>query len=108
MLIAPRCALIFTRRPGSGKTASMKVRPLIELALALLCALLAVFLARSWILDQTLRSATGTAQAETFRVVAAATALKFGDRLAKENLRLIDWPIGSAPEGTFQSIDELL
>jgi pilus assembly protein CpaB len=41
-------------------------------------------------------------------VVAAATALKFGDRLAAENLRLIDWPAGSVPEGTFKSMDELL
>jgi pilus assembly protein CpaB len=86
----------------------MKVRPLIVLALALLCALLAVFLARSWILDQASRSSPQTAQAETVHVVAAATSLKFGDRLAKENLRLIEWPIGNAPQGTFQSIEELL
>ena len=86
----------------------MKVRPLIVLALAMLCALLAVFLARSWILDQSSRSASETMRAETQRVVAAATSLKFGDRLAKENLRLIEWPAGSIPQGTFQSIDDLL
>jgi pilus assembly protein CpaB len=86
----------------------MKVRPLIVLALALLCALLAVFLARSWILDQSSRSASGTVRAETQRVVAAATSLKFGDRLAKENLRLIEWPAGSVPQGTFQSVEDLL
>jgi pilus assembly protein CpaB len=39
---------------------------------------------------------------------AAPTPLKFGDRLAKENLRLVDWPTGSVPEGTFKSIDDLL
>jgi pilus assembly protein CpaB len=86
----------------------MKVRPLIVLALALMCALLAVFLARNWILGQSSRPTAEAAQAQVVQVVAAATPLKFGDRLAKENLRLIDWPTGSVPEGTFRSIDELL
>lgn len=86
----------------------MKVRPLIVLALALLCALLAVFLARSWILDQSARPAPAVAQAPVVQVVAAGATLKFGDRLAKENLRLMDWPAGNVPEGAFKSIDELL
>jgi len=86
----------------------MKVRPVIVLALAVLCALLAVFLARSWILDQSSRPGAEAPLAETQRVVAAATSLKFGDRLAKENLRLIEWPAGSVPQGTFQSLDDLL
>jgi pilus assembly protein CpaB len=86
----------------------MKVRPLIVLALALMCALLAVFLARSWILGQSSHPAAEAAPAQTVQVVAAAATLKFGDRLAKENLRLIAWPSGSVPEGAFQSVDELL
>jgi pilus assembly protein CpaB len=86
----------------------MKVRPLIVLALALLCALLAVFLARSWILDQSARPTAEVIQAPVVQVVAAAAPLKFGDRLAKENLRLMDWPTGSVPEGAYRSIDELL
>ncbi len=86
----------------------MKVRPVIVLALALLCAMLAVFLARSWILGQSSLPTAEAAKAQTVQVVAAATVLKFGDRLAKENLRLIDWPSGSVPEGTFRSVDELL
>lgn len=85
----------------------MKVRPLIVLALALFLALAAVFLARSWIGSQATRS-PATAEAQLVKLVAAGTPLKFGDRLAKENLRLIDWPAGSVPEGTFKSIDELL
>jgi pilus assembly protein CpaB len=86
----------------------MKVRPLIVLALALAMALAAVFLARSWIVGQSTRQTATVAPAEVVQVVAAATALKFGDRLAKENLRLVNWPTGSVPEGTFKSIDELL
>lgn len=86
----------------------MKVRPLIVLALALFLALAAVFLARSWMLNQATRSTAAPAEAQVVKLVAAGAALKFGDRLAKENLRLIDWPAGSVPEGTFKSIDELL
>jgi pilus assembly protein CpaB len=83
----------------------MKVRPMIVLALALFLALGAVYFARIW-----LSSHSGTvaaSQAPVVKVVAAAAALKFGDRLAPENLRLIDWPAGSVPEGTFKSVDEL-
>jgi pilus assembly protein CpaB len=86
----------------------MKVRPLMVLALALFLALAAVYFARIWMTSQ---SGTGSAagnQAPMVKVVAAATALKFGDRLAAENLRLIDWPAGSMPEGTFKSVDDLL
>jgi pilus assembly protein CpaB len=86
----------------------MKVRPLIVLALALFLALAAVFLARNWMLSQAGRDTVETEKASVVKVVAAGAALKFGDRLAKENLRLIDWPAGSVPEGTFKSIDELL
>jgi pilus assembly protein CpaB len=86
----------------------MKVRPLIVLALALFLALAAVFLARNWMLSQAGRDTVETEKASVVKVVAAGAALKFGDRLAKENLRLIDWPARSVPEGTFKSVDELL
>lgn len=86
----------------------MKVRPLIVLALALFLALVAVYFARSWLLGQTSRDVATVEQAQVVKVVAAATSLKFGDRLAKENLRFIDWPAGSLPDGTFTTMDDLL
>jgi|SoiMethySBSTD1v2_1073268.scaffolds.fasta_scaffold00751_29 pilus assembly protein CpaB len=86
----------------------MKVRPLIVLALALFLALAAVYFARVWLLGQAGNSSASVNQAQLVKVVAAATSLKFGDRLVAENLRLTDWPAGSVPEGTFKSIDELL
>jgi pilus assembly protein CpaB len=86
----------------------MKVRPLIVLALALFLALAAVFLARNWIQNQATGGAGAGPEAPVVKVVAAAAALKFGDRLAKENLRLIEWPAGNVPQGTFTSLDELL
>ncbi|MGH6894190.1 MAG: Flp pilus assembly protein CpaB [Dongiaceae bacterium] len=86
----------------------MKVRPLIVLALALVLALAAVFLARSWILRQAGQATAAVQPAVMIKVVAAATTLKFGDRLGPENLRLVDWPAASAPDGTFKTYDELL
>jgi len=86
----------------------MKVRPLIVLALALVLALAAVYFARVWLQGQAGNSAATGDQAQIVKVVAAATTLKFGDRLAAENLRLTDWPAGSVPDGTFKSVDELL
>ncbi len=86
----------------------MKVRPLIVLALALFLALVAVYFARSWLLGQTSQNVATVEQAQVVKVVAAATSLKFGDRLAKENLRFIDWPAGSLPDGTFTTMDDLL
>jgi pilus assembly protein CpaB len=84
----------------------MKVRPVIVLALALFLALTAVYFARIWLSSHT--GGTVVSQAPVVKLVAAATALKFGDRLAAENLHLIDWPAGSIPEGTFASVDDLL
>jgi pilus assembly protein CpaB len=86
----------------------MKVRPLFVLALALFLALAAVLLARNWMQNQAVRPTATVEKAAVVKLVAAGTALKFGDRLAKENLRLVDWPAGSVPQGTFKSIDELL
>lgn len=86
----------------------MKVRPVIVLALALFLALAAVYFARIWLSNQSTTGSAAGNQAPVVKVVAAATALKFGDRLAAENLRLIDWPAGSVPDGTFKSVDDLL
>lgn len=83
----------------------MKVRPMIVLALALFLALAAVYFARIWLSNY---NNVAVSQAPVVKVVAAAAALKFGDRLAAENLKLVEWPAGAVPEGTFKSMDDLL
>jgi pilus assembly protein CpaB len=86
----------------------MTLRPLIVLALALFLAAGAVVLARVWMMNQSTREVAVPTPAAVVQVVAAASALKFGDRLAPENLRFIDWPAGSVPEGTFKTMEEVL
>jgi pilus assembly protein CpaB len=41
-------------------------------------------------------------------VVVAARALKYGDPLAREYLREVNWPSGSTPRGAFTSVEKLL
>jgi len=81
---------------------------LIVLALAIVLALGAVFLVRSYLIGRSTVPQASVSQVAMVKVVAAAVGLKFGDRLSAENLRELDWPAGSAPQGTFKSIDELL
>jgi pilus assembly protein CpaB len=85
----------------------MKIRALIVLALALVLALGAVYVAKVYISGRD-NSAATIAKAPTVQLVAAATSLKFGDRLAPQNLRLVEWPAGSVPQGTFAKIDDLV
>jgi pilus assembly protein CpaB len=85
----------------------MRIRALIVLVLALVLALGAVFVAKTWISRQDDRTAA-VEKAATVQIVAAATSLKFGDRLAPQNLRLVEWPATSVPEGTFTKIDDLI
>ncbi|MCB1438552.1 MAG: Flp pilus assembly protein CpaB [Nitratireductor sp.] len=45
---------------------------------------------------------------EVSQIVVANRALAFGDKLTREDLRLVDWPKDSLPEGSFSSIDEVV
>jgi pilus assembly protein CpaB len=84
------------------------LRGLIVLALALVLALGAVFLVRGYLTGRGTAPQASVNQVAMAKVVAAAVRLKFGDRLSAENLRTIEWPAASVPEGAFKTVDELL
>src|SRR5262249_58015695 len=46
-------------------------------------------------------------QMQLTKIVVARTNLYFGNRLSAEQLREVDWPEGSIPEGAFKSIGEV-
>jgi pilus assembly protein CpaB len=48
------------------------------------------------------------AQLPTKPVVVAAAELKIGDELKKEDLKVLQWPAASAPDGSFGNPDELV
>jgi len=72
-------------------------------------AIAAGLLAQSWLQHQ---RSTGTLVVEKqiapAKIVVATQALRFGAELAAANLKEIDWPSTSVPDGAFASISDLL
>lgn len=87
----------------------MKTRAMVMLGLALLMAGVSVFLARSWIQNQVKPVAeVQQEQLKTTQVVVSTSQLRFGNKIRREHLRVVDWPASSIPEGSFKSIDQIL
>ena len=88
----------------------MKTRAYVMLGLALLLAVASVFLAKNWIQAQVQPVAQfeQKPQVESVKIVVAASQLQYGNKLRREHLRLVDWPVSAVPEGSFRSIEDLL
>ena len=88
----------------------MKTRAYVMLGLALLLAIASVFLAKNWIQNQVqpVAQVEQKPQVESVQIVVAASQLKYGNKLRREHLRLVDWPVSAVPEGSFRSIEDLL
>jgi pilus assembly protein CpaB len=84
----------------------MRGQGLIILGVAILIGLAAVFLANSY-LGRVEQQQTTTAQGMV-KVAVATVPLDFGVPITPDKVRLVDWPAGSLPEGTFSSIPQLL
>jgi len=84
----------------------MRGQGLIILGVAILIGLAAVFLANSY-LGRVEQQQTTTAQGMV-KVAVASVPLDFGTPITPDKVRLVDWPAGSLPEGTFSSIPQLL
>jgi pilus assembly protein CpaB len=91
----------------------VRASTVVMIVLAGVFGLLAVFVAQAWLNRQDeqmrLKSALNQPKPEATRtVVVAASALRFGNPLTSGNLRVISWPEGSLPEGSFSSIQDVL
>jgi pilus assembly protein CpaB len=76
---------------------------------ALVLAAGAVVMARSWIAGQIAgQEPVEVAQIETTTVVVAAAQLRFGNKLAREHVKIVEWPAALVPEGTFQKIEDVV
>jgi pilus assembly protein CpaB len=84
----------------------MRGQGLIILGVAILIGLAAVFLANSY-LGRVEQQQTTSAQGMV-KVAVATVPLDFGTPITPDKVRLVDWPAGSLPEGTFSSIPQLL
>ncbi len=88
----------------------MKTRALIMLGLAVALAAVSVVLAQNWIQSQIkpVAQVEEKPQVETTRVVVAAAPLKYGSKIRREHLMVVDWPATSVPEGAFTNINAIL
>ncbi len=84
----------------------MRGQGLIILGVAILIGLAAVFLANSYL--GRVEQQQNTSPQGTVKVAVASVPLDFGTPITPDKVRLVDWPAGSLPEGTFSSIPQLL
>lgn len=90
----------------------MRASTIVMIGFAVLFGLLAVFVAQSWLTNQTearMRSLEAQKKPiDTRTLVVASRPLRFGNELNRLALREIAWPEGALPTGSFAKIDDLL
>lgn len=76
---------------------------IIVLIVAVFLGLIAVYLVNAY-----LTSAEGdaVAQGETRQIAVARIPLEFGAELNSQNVRMVDWPAGSIPPGSFSDLND--
>ena len=90
----------------------MRTSTVVTIAFASVFGLLAVFLAHSWLNNQTaMRMKSFEAQKKptsAYTIVVASKPLRFGTELSAGALREVSWPEDAPPAGAFATIKELL
>ena len=84
----------------------MKSRNLIVVAGALLIGLFAVLIVNGVFSGVEQRQVQIAEQNRMVRIVVASQALAFGTQLSSQNVRLVNWPATSMPEGAFTTLDD--
>lgn len=86
----------------------MNRRNLIVLAAAAVIALFAVLLVNTWFSGVQQRQNQPVATPAVTRIVVASQELAFGTPLTEANVRMVDWPRSSVPDGAFTTIPDAL
>ncbi|WP_439534283.1 Flp pilus assembly protein CpaB [Polymorphobacter sp.] len=81
----------------------MRKSSIYMLLTAIALGLFAVFLARAF-LTTSEKSRSSQASVATVEIVVAAAPIEFGERIAPEKLKLVQWPAGNLPDGTFKRV----
>ncbi len=84
----------------------MKSRNLLVLAGALLIGLIAVLIVNGVFSGVEQQQQKIAEQNRMIRIVVASQALAFGTPLSSQNVRLVNWPANSQPDGAFTSLEE--
>ena len=86
----------------------MKSRNLLVLAGALLIGLVAVLIVNGVFSGVEQQQQKIAEQNRMIRIVVASQALAFGTPLSSQNVRLVNWPASSEPDGAFTSLEEAI
>jgi pilus assembly protein CpaB len=79
-------------------------KPLIPITLGVVFAAVAAFMTLGYLKQASNQPAAPVFETQT--VVVATTAIKRGDTVSTEAVKLVAWPKGSVPGGSFQSLDQ--
>jgi pilus assembly protein CpaB len=85
----------------------MRKSSIYMLVAAIGLGLFAVFLARAF-LDRSGQSGGNQGRVATVEVVVASAPIEFGEKISPEKLKLVPWPAGSLPEGTFKRVADAI
>jgi pilus assembly protein CpaB len=83
----------------------MGQRNIIAIVAAIILGLIAVFLVNSYFSGVETRQAAIAQQQKMVRIAVASQSLAFGTALSSQNVRLVNWPAESVPEGAFTSVE---
>ena len=84
----------------------MRRSSIIMLIAAVALGLVAVLFARTF-LGGGAETASTTATVRTVPTVVAAADITFGEKITPEKVKVVDWPAGNLPQGSFQRIEDL-
>jgi pilus assembly protein CpaB len=84
----------------------MGQRNLLIIVAAIFLGLIAVFLANSYFSGVETQQAKLAEENRMARIAVASQALEFGTQISQQNVRLVNWPANSVPDGAFTSIEE--
>lgn len=85
----------------------MRRSSIIMLIAAVALGLVAVLFARTFLGGGGSEDGAATAAVRTVPTVIAAADIGFGEKITPEMIKVVDWPAGNLPQGSFQRLDEL-
>jgi pilus assembly protein CpaB len=88
----------------------MERRNLIIVGVAVVLGLLAVYLANAWFSGREQREERVAEEQQLARIAVANQDMEFGAALTRDNVRLVNWPADSVPQGAYRDseLDALL
>jgi pilus assembly protein CpaB len=85
----------------------MRRSSIIMLIAAVALGLVAVLFARTFLGGGAIEEGATAAAVRTVPTVVASADINFGEKITPEKIKVVDWPAGNLPQGSFQRIEEL-